>query len=134
MQDSISVSDPLIETSITASESTGHYGYIFTFIAFVAFGLIIYLLSKRVISKEDRDIKRNILDGEIDFDNIINSSHTSKSIYDDLKVKCHPDRFAQNDQMSIIAIDLFQKVIANKTNTKELLKLRSEIEKQLHSK
>ena len=68
--------------------------------------IIIYLLffkkKKKTLSVKEQ-FKKEFKDDEIDFDNIINSSFHVKPLYNDLKVKCHPDRFPMDEAMNKIA-------------------------------
>ena len=71
-------------------------------------------------------------DEPIDFTNIMNSAFLSADLYDKLKVKCHPDRFASDPIKQAIADDLFQRITQNKVNYKVLLELKQEAEKKLN--
>jgi len=69
---------------------------------------------------------------EVDFDNIIISSFNSTALYNELKVKCHPDRFATDEEKTIIAENIFQEISKNKTNMKKLLELKEEAKMKLN--
>ena len=52
-------------------------------------------------------MKKKILEeGEVDFDNIVNSAFNSNKLYRDLIIKCHPDRFAPDESKMQIANEL----------------------------
>jgi len=72
------------------------------------------------------------LDNSIDFDNIINSSFNSNEVYNELKVKCHPDRFPNDDVKNTIAENLFQEITKNKNNIKRLLELKEKAKQELN--
>jgi hypothetical protein len=116
--------------SNTAIEVTGYHN-IWLWIAIIEFILILFLLfiKKKAESPSTLEFKKEAKSGEIDFGNIINSSFHVKPLYDELKVKCHPDRFTDNTEKNQIALELFQEISKNKTNYKKLVELK-EIAKQ----
>lgn len=69
--------------------------------------------------------------GNVGFDNIINSAFNSKQLYDKLKVKCHPDRFPLDPEKNAIANDIFQRIKKNEYNVEELEKLKEEAIRKL---
>ena len=64
----------------------------------------------------------------------MNSAFLSAELYDKLKVRCHPDRFALDEEKQIIAEDIFQRISKNKANYKILLQLKQEAEEKLNIK
>ena len=64
--------------------------------------------------------------GNVGFDNVINSAFNSKPLYDRLKVKCHPDRFPLDEKKNAIANGIFQRIKKNEYNVEELEKLKDE--------
>jgi len=94
--------------------------------------IIIYLLffrrSKKPNSTKEQ-FKTDAKQRDIDFGNIITSSFHAKHLYDELKVKCHPDRFPNDNEKNKIALELFQEISKNKTNYKKLIELK-ELAKQ----
>jgi hypothetical protein len=58
--------------------------------------------------------------------NVVNSMFLCTPIYDKLKVKCHPDRFIDENQKTI-AQDLFQELQENKYNYEKLLELETKV-------
>jgi len=104
-------------------------------VSILQFIFIVYLLlSKKNELKVNRKqkFKSESLKQNIDFDNIINSSFHSISLYDELKVKCHPDRFTTDKGKNAIAESLFQEITKNKTNVKKLLELKEEAKNKLN--
>ncbi len=65
---------------------------------------------------------------------MINSSFNSQQLYDELKKKCHPDRFPNDNDKNSIAINLFQEISENKNNSKRLLELKEIAEQKLQIK
>ena len=72
--------------------------------------------------------KRNKSEVETSFqmENVVNSMFLSKSVYDELKTKCHPDRYV-DDQQKELAQQLFQKLQKSRYNHKQLLELKEQI-------
>lgn len=104
-------------------------------VSILELGVITYLiLRKRYEVKNSKKLKfkRDSLEKEIDFDNIIDSSFNSDKLYDELKVKCHPDRFPNNPELNKISDNLFQRISKNKNNSKMLLELKKEAIEKLN--
>lgn len=97
-------------------------------IALGEFLLLIFILIKNRKKPNEtikQKMKRESLEDKIDFNNIINSSFNSKQLYDELKIKCHPDRFPTETEKNIIAVNLFQEITENKNNAKRLDELKN---------
>lgn len=58
--------------------------------------------------------------------NVVNSMFLCEPIYDKLKVKCHPDRFVDENQKSI-AENLFQELQKHRYNYEKLLEIEIQI-------
>lgn len=80
--------------------------------------------------EESARLKREILKESIDFGNVIGSAFHSKVLYDQLKVKYHPDRFL-DETMREKANTIFQRIVENKANYNALLLLKEQAEKEL---
>jgi len=80
---------------------------------------------------EKQKVKKNIK-GDVDFQNIINSSFHATEIYNELKLKCHPDRFIGDDAKIAAANWIFQEISRNKTNYKRLQELKKEAAQKLN--
>ncbi|MHB1106373.1 MAG: molecular chaperone DnaJ [Lutibacter sp.] len=105
---------------------TSNYNY-WIWIAILELIVIIYLLffwRKSESARAKNQYKKEAKEGDIDFGNIINSSFNVKPLYDELKVKCHPDRFPNDETKNKIALELFQNISKNKTNYKKLIELK----------
>ena len=86
---------------------------------------------KGLFKTSERDkIRDQILEEKIDFGNVVSSSLLAKSLYDELKKICHPDRFFK-EQDIIKANELFQSVTQNKGDYNELLSLKERIYREL---
>lgn len=134
IQDSLKVAKQTIkENSIESNESINWW----LWIAIIQFIIIVFLVIKLNLKKNKslkQKIKKESLGNLIDFDNIINSSFNSNEIYNELKVKCHPDRFPSDVKKNLIAENLFQEITKNKNNIKQLLKLRERVKQELNIK
>jgi len=105
-------------------------------IAVIELLIIIYLLfftrkKTHALSEKER-FKKDAKDGDVDFGNIINSSFHVKPLYDELKIKCHPDRFPNDENKNKIALDIFQEISKNKTNYKKLIELKEKAKNELN--
>ena len=80
-------------------------------------------------SEKDK-IRDKILSEEIDFGNVVSSSLLAKSLYDELKKICHPDKFQKEEDISK-ATELFQLLVQNKGNYNNLLFLKERIYNEL---
>ena len=131
IQDSINVANKAISKISESDESTN----LWMWIALAELVIIAYLILRekfksKVSSKQQ--FKSESLKQEIDFNNIINSSFNSEKLYDELKVKCHPDRFPTDKEKNLIAENIFQQITKNKTNVKRLLELKEEAIQKLN--
>ena len=132
IKDSLKVVSEIITKSI-ASDSNEHINW-WLWIAIIEFVSIMFLVIKQKIKPVDKikqKFKKESLDQEIDFNNIINSSFNSKELYDELKVKCHPDLFSTDKEKNLIAENLFQEITKNQNNAKRLIELKEEAKQKL---
>ncbi len=121
-------------TKSVATE-TNHQINWWLWIAIIEFVFILFLVLKQIRKPRDttkRKFKEESLEQEIDFNNIINSSFHSKEIYDELKVKCHPDCFPNDEEKNIIAENIFQEITENQNNVKRLLELKEDAIQKLN--
>ena len=112
-------------SSSTENTEVVVYHNIWMLIAIVEFIIIGYLI---IFRKRPEGLKskyrREGKEGDIDFNNIIKSSFHGKALFDELKVKCHPDRFPNDKEKSEMALKLFQEISKSKTNYKRLIELK----------
>jgi len=133
IKDTLQVSKETINKSIT-SESNEQINW-WLWVAIIEFLIIIFLMLKQRFKPKDsikQKFKKESLSQEIDFNNIINSSFNSKQLYDDLKVKCHPDLFPTDKEKNIIAENIFQEITKNQNNVKRLIELKEEAKQKLN--
>jgi|LSQX01.1.fsa_nt_gb LPXTG-motif cell wall-anchored protein len=121
------------DVSSTNNESVS----IWLWIALIELLIIIFLLflrkRKKELSKKEL-FRKDSKEQKIDFDNIINSSFHAQSLYDELIIRCHPDRFPTDFEKNKIALELFQEITENKTDYKKLIELRELAEVKLNIK
>jgi len=131
IQDSIKVAGQ----AITKTTATGEQTNWWMWLAIAEFGIIAFLILKEQLKPKDtakQRFKNESLKQDIDFGNIINSSFNSIQLYDELKVKCHPDRFPTDKEKNSIAENIFQEISKNKNNVKRLLELKEEAIQKLN--
>jgi len=130
-QDSLKVATE----AMTKSPETGNSTNWWMWLAIAEFGIIAVLILREKLKPKDtakQRFKNESLKQDIDFNNIINSSFHSVQLYDELKVKCHPDRFPTDKELNSIAENLFQEITKNKNNVKRLLELKEEAKQKLN--
>lgn len=133
IKDTLQVANETITKSI-ATESNERINW-WLWIAIIEFVFIIFLVIKQKIKPRDttkQKFKKESLEQEVDFNNIINSSFNSKQLYDTLKVKCHPDLFPTDKEKNLIAENLFQEITKNQNNAKRLIELKEEAKQKLN--
>lgn len=133
IQNNLEIMKDTVNQSVETSSSNNINWWMW--VSIIELGVISFLiLKKRYQNKNSKKIKfkKESLKKEIDFDNIINSSFNSDKLYDELKVKCHPDRFPKDDNLNKIADNLFQHITKNKNNLKVLLELKKEAVEKLN--
>ena len=120
----------MTETIMGSTVNTWFYIAITEFVAIIVVGGL-YLKEKHKHSKKS-ELKQKFGNKEIDFRNVMMSSFHAKEIYDDLKKKCHPDRFVGDEQKTEIADKLFQEITKNKNNYKRLEELKQQAIEKLN--
>lgn len=93
---------------------------------------LILVLFARKKNNEISKIKKESLEQPVDFGHIIDSGFNANKLYDELKKKCHPDRFVTDKEKNIIAEKLFQEISENKSNIKRLKELKLEAIEKLN--
>ena len=136
------MNDTLIQDSLKlANQAIGkpaenlHLTNWWMWIAIAEFLIIAFILLKEKLRGKEtahKKFKNDALIQDVDFNNIINSSFNSKALYDELKVKCHPDRFATDAVKYAIAENIFQEITKNKTNANRLIELKEEAKQKLN--
>lgn len=110
----------------TSSQVFSDFWFWVALIEFIIIAFIVFLIWKqktKTLSKKDKH-KKEGRNSTIDFGNIINSSFNSRQLYDELKRKCHPDRFVDDKDKNEYAEKLFQEISKNQTNYDKLIELK----------
>lgn len=89
--------------------------------------IVVLLLSIGKADDKKRSIKRRVKEeGDINFGNVIASSFGAKALYDELIRKCHPDRFAPDEEKNAIANDITERLGKYKYDLEKLNELKEE--------
>lgn len=89
--------------------------------------IVVLLLSKGKTDDKKRSIKRQVREeGDINFGNVIASSFGAKALYDELIRKCHPDRFAPDEEKVAVANDITGRLGKYKNDLEKLKELKEE--------
>ena len=121
---------------VAGAVTTGNFqeSDVWFYIAMVEFVIIFFLLLfafRRGTTRVEKQKLRESIKSYVDFQNIINNSFHATEIYNELKVKCHPDRFIGDVEKNATANRIFQEVTKNKMNYKRLQELKKEAEESL---
>lgn len=133
LKDTLQITSESITNSVTEGSNDNINWWLW--LAIIEFIIILFLLIRRYKTSKSSSIqkfRKDSLEQEIDFNNIINSSFNSKEIFDELKVKCHPDRFPTDKEKNITADKLFQEITRNQNNVKRLIELKEEAKQKLN--
>ena len=86
-----------------------------TVISALEFAVIMFLiftaLRRRVSTPRMSAMKKNIILEKVDFGNILDSAFHAEELYEQLKVKCHPDRFVGDERKNAAALEIFQQLV-----------------------
>lgn len=106
-----------------------------TVISALEFAVIMFLLfmvfRKRELSPRMSAIKKSAISENVDFGNILHSAFHAEELYDQLKVKCHPDRFIGDERKNAAALGIFQQLGQYRHDIKALKRLRQRAEDEL---
>ena len=106
-----------------------------TVISALEFAVIMFLiftaLRRRVSTPRMSAMKKNIILEKVDFGNILDSAFHAEELYEQLKVKCHPDRFVRDERKNAAALEIFQQLEKNRHDIKALERLRQRAEDEL---
>lgn len=98
----------------------------------VTAGIIAYNKLKKQ-SKLKREINNNIDD--INMNDLMNNINKSSELYEQLKRRCHPDRFTtKSDEIQKYADEIASEVAKNRSDYNKLLELKDKAERLLNVK
>ncbi len=86
--------------------------------------IIIYF--SQLLSIHNKKKGKKIEDKNSPMSNVVNSMFNSQELYNSLKVKCHPDKFF-DEEVKIKAEILFQSLSENRYNFEKMKELEKEI-------
>lgn len=135
--DSPNTATDTVSVTIQPTDGTvapNHFHWEYWCIGFESALILFLILRIRYIKSEHYQTKQKMKDGEICFDSVIQNAFHSKDLYDQLKIKCHPDRFASSPELQPIATELFALLVKNRYNHQALLELKERMEKELNVK
>lgn len=104
-------------------------------VAIIEFLIIVFLLLSRKKTNYDEisSIKKGVKsEGQINFDNLNKSFFHADALYKKLIVKCHPDRFAPDEEKMKIATDISTRIGKYKNNYERLEALKEEAKNKLN--
>ena len=122
--DTLLVSNEAENTLVSTSSNWLIYLLIGVIIVLLLILFFIISNMKMKHSKEYQAKQRILREDQIDWNNTM-YVFKAQELYNQLKVVCPPDRFT-DPQLNSVATDLFQRITKNKTNYKELQKLKEE--------
>lgn len=111
----------LADTSAIVAEQTTQSGInVWMIIAIIELVIIIVLLLSYAKRNNNRtELKRKVMaEGDIDLGNTMNSMFNAEPLYKELIKKCHPDRFAPDEEKMEIANELSTRITKNKHDKK----------------
>lgn len=84
------------------------------------------MLFEKLISLISKKENPKQTESSSEMTNVVNSMFLCSPLYDKLKVKCHPDRFIDENQKAV-AENLFQELQSHKYNYDKLLEIELQI-------
>jgi len=101
------------------------YAAIVELILIIVLCIRLFRIGKKRKRSERDEIKAKVMnEGDIDFTNVIKSSFEAKTLYDELKGKCHPDKFPLDSELNAKATEIFGLLVKNKHDYNALCKLK----------
>lgn len=86
--------------------------------------VLVFLTQKKEIPSGSRAAKKKIISADVDFGNIVNSAFHAERLYNSMKAKVHPDKFATDEKKCAAALDIFQQMTKYRTDMKKLEELK----------
>lgn len=133
MTDTIQTAVKAAATQPAALTNVWMYVALAELLCIMALVLKLYTSRRGRRSTERERLKEQVMgEGTIDFANVMHSSFKAKALYDELKGKCHPDKFAKDAALNAAATEIFGRLVKNKYNYKGLCELKERAKKELH--
>ena len=99
-------------------------------IAFLSYKLL--KKGKTTFDNSGIDVLSEAKSSNVDMDNLMNSINKARTLYKQLSIKCHPDRFPTDEQKQKAADLIFQEITRNQRNYNKLLELKDRAQEQLN--
>jgi hypothetical protein len=118
----------ITKARMNATASTNYWMWIATAELIVIGYLAFKLLNKKKIEADHNpasDILTEAKKTEVNMDDLMKDINGSRQLYKHLSVKCHPDRFATDEEKRKVADELFQDISRNRRNYNKLLELQA---------
>lgn len=114
--------EALTETIVNSTNAWEYIAIIELVIILILLAFVFHLKNKNNIKNKIKDtIKQQ---GGVDANDVMKDIWLSKGSYDELKKKCHPDRFVGDENKQQIANEIFQEITKNKNNYQKLQELK----------
>lgn len=127
MNDSINITKIINETGKQTSSSQWYYVVLLIMSVVIVAGMLAYFRSDRY--KKKRQLLKQ--QENIDFSNVMNNAFLSKQLYDELKGRCHPDKFATDPILFEKATEIMSEIVKNKHDYQELCHLKEQAVEEL---
>lgn len=125
MEDSLQILNDTLCANLNNVAPTSTHAHLWWYVIVLLMCLL--FIGIIVIRKKTRNYRNTrakvMAEGDINWNNTMNSMFQARAIYDELKVKYHPDRFLDPVQNEI-ATDLFQQITKNQHNYSKLVELK----------
>ena len=127
----------MADTIAVSAHGGAHSFNMWILVAVVEFVVIVVLLARmrggsHSLDEKMATKKRVMAEGDIDMGNIVNSAFNAQKLCKELLVKCHPDRFPDDEAMREVADDLSKRITKNKHDLKALQSLKEEAMEKLN--
>lgn len=89
--------------------------------------LVLFLLFIAFSNAKKSRLKQKVIQNDVDMDNLLNSAFLAQKLYDELRVKYHPDRYL-NEEQNREATEISQLLGKYKYDYKKLLEIKDRAE------
>lgn len=123
----------IIQETMNENQDFNLWFYIAIVEAIIIIILVLFILNNKLkmddLSTRFKD-KALSEDNKVDFSNVINSAFNSQSLYDELRRKCHPDRFI-DENLKREADEISQELGKYKNDLSKLEEIKERAQKIL---
>jgi hypothetical protein len=126
MQDTVSV---VRNVGAASCADSGYCLWIIVLVAILGLS-IVFLFIIGIMNQRKSKFKKRAMQGEVDMKNVLNSAFLAQKLYDELRVKYHPDRYLDEEQ-NREATEISQLLGKYKYDYEQLLKIKERAEESL---